>query len=259
MWTRTRPVGLHRRPAVLTATVAATVAAGLLLTGCSGNGGDPSAASPTDSTSSSAAESSPADLASGLLPAAAFGADASVRAVSPEQLKQGAGVAATAGEDLQITPAECVAAVKETQPSLDAFDDVAAEMATVGTTATVEMLVRGGPIKNAVAQLAEAATRCPQAEVTSPQIGRATITFQQLPVPDLGDGAAALQYTTTATGPDGSQITIPSLIGGVQDGDRLVMLITLQAQPGAPGAALDSAAFTALLQQAHETQADALG
>jgi hypothetical protein len=256
---RTRLVRPHRRPALVTAPAAAAVAAVVLLTGCGGNGGGTSAASSSEATSSSAAETSPPDLASGLLPADAFGPGASVRAVSPEQLKQGTGFAATAGKDLRITPAECAAAVKDTQPSLDAFDDVAAETATVGTTATVEMLVRGGPIKNAVAQLAEAATRCPQAQVTSPQIGQATITFQQLPVPDLGDGAAALEYTTTATGPDGSQMTIPSLVGGVQDGDRLVMLIMLQAQPGAPGAALDPTAFTALLQQAHETQADALG
>jgi hypothetical protein len=110
-----------------------------------------------------------------------------------------------------------------------------------------------------VTQLAEAAQRCPTAQVTSPQIGQARITFQNLPAPPLGDGAAVLQYTTVVSAPDGTQVTIPTLIGAVQDGNRLVMLITLPAQPGAPGAVPDPAAFTALLRQAYQAQADALG
>jgi hypothetical protein len=82
--------------------------------------------------------------------------------------------------------------VKGTQPSFDAFDDVVAQSATIGSAATVEVLVRGGPIKDAVEQLSAAAERCPQAQITSPQIGQAAVTFEALPVDDLGDGAALL-------------------------------------------------------------------
>lgn len=254
MRARIRRPGVHRRGTRLTAAVAAAV----VLTGCGANGTGGSAASSSEVTSSAAARTSGPDLASGLLPADAFGPGASVVALSAEQLKKGAGFAATAGKDLQVTPEECAVAVEETQPRLDEFDDVAAETATVGTTATVEMLVRGGPTKNAVRRLAAAATRCPQAQVASPQIGQAMITFQRVPVPDLGDGATALQYTTVATGTDGAQVTIPTFIGAVQDGNRLVILMTLQGRPGAPGAAPDPAAFAALLQRAHQIQADAL-
>jgi hypothetical protein len=242
--------------------LAVGAAAVVLLTGCSSGEFREAAGSSTSASSSSAssaAETSAPDLASGLLPPDAFGPGASVRAVPPDQLKQGAGFAASAGADLQITPEACHAAVQDTQPRLDEFDDIAAQAATVGQTATVEMLTRGGPTKNAVTQLAEAAQRCPQAQATSPKIGQARITFQNLPTPSLGDGAAVLRYTTVVSAPDGTQVTIPTLIGAVQDGNRLVMLITLPAQPGNQDAAPDPAAFTALLQQAYETQADALG
>ncbi|MGO8609989.1 hypothetical protein ACC848_44340, partial [Rhizobium johnstonii] len=77
-----------------------------------------------------------------------------------------------------------------TQPDLKDFDDVAAVSATVGTTVTVEMLVRGGPIEGSVAQLADAPERCPEAQISSPDIGEATVLFEDVPVADLGDGAA---------------------------------------------------------------------
>jgi hypothetical protein len=255
MATRTRPA--HRRR--VAGVLGAGLASAALLVGCGAGGGSGTAAGSSGATSSSAAQTSAADLASGLLPAAAFGPDAAVTAISPKQLQKGAGIAASAAGDLQITPEGCAAAVKGTQPPLDAFDDIAAQSATAGATATVEVLVRGGPIRDSVAQLAEAAQRCPQAQISSSQIGQATVTFQDLPVDGLGDRATALQYTTTATAPDGTQVTVPSLIGGVQDGDRLVILIALQAKPGDPGAAVDPATFTALLRQAYQVQADALG
>ena len=243
-----------RSALVLTAVVA-------LGTACGGGDKDGKDAASTTAASSSAEESPVADLASGLLPADAFGADASVVAISPEQLEQGAGLAASGAEGLQITPEECAVAVEGTQPDLDAFDDVAAQSATGASSTTVEMLVRGGPTKDAVAQLATAAERCPQAQVTSPEFGQATITFEQLPVDDLGDGAALLRYTTAVTGPDGSSLTVPALIGAVEDGDRLLILMNLEttALTGGGGAApADPAAFADLLAQAYEAQAAAL-
>jgi len=248
------PVGARRRAGrLLTGTVAL-----VLVAGCAGGDGDDTEATGSPATSSSDAPKAEPDLASGLLPAEAFGPDAAVTAVSPQLLEKGAGFAASAGENLQVSPEACVMAVKGTQPALDDFDDVAAQTATVGTTVTVEMLIRGGPTKNAVSQLAEAATRCPEAQVTSPQFGQATLTFQELPVPDLGNGAAVLQYTATIAAPDGTVMSLPTLIGAVQDSDRLVMLITAQVESPAPGTAPDPAAFGALLREAYETQAAAL-
>ncbi|MGY1804455.1 hypothetical protein ACI78T_14345 [Blastococcus sp. SYSU D00922] len=241
--------------------ILAVAASALLVTGCgSDDGGDESASS--SSPSSSAAEESPeADLASGLLPADAFGADASVVAISPEQLAQGAGLAASGAEDLQITPEECAVAVEGTQPDFDDFDDIAAQSATTGSGTTVEVLVRGGPTKDTVGQLEESAARCPQAQLTSPDIGSATITFEPLEVDDLGDGAALLRYTTAVTLPDGTQPTVPALIGAVQDGDRVLILMNLETAALAGGGAAapaDPAAFADLLAQAYEAQAAAL-
>ena len=85
-----------------------------------------------------------------------------------------------------------------------------------------------------------------------------TVTFEQLPVPDLGDGAAALRFTTVVALPDGTQVSVPALLGAVEDGDRVVVLTSFAADPAAAGVPLDVAAFTSLLEQAYETQADAL-
>lgn len=251
-----------------TARVRAVLATGLasaaLLTACSGDdaSSDASDTAPRSSAAgSSATEEALPDLASGLLPADAFGPEATVVAVSLAQLQQGAGLAASGAEGLEITPPECATAVEGTQPQLDDFEDVAAQSATTGSSATVEVLVRGGPIEDSVALLAEAAQRCPQAQITSPQIGQATVTFEALPVADLGDGSAMLRYTTAVALPDGTSVTVPALIGAVEDGDRLLILMNLQPSgPGVPGGpATDPAAFADLLEQAYETQAEALG
>lgn len=259
------PARSLRRPRGVLA--AATLTATVVLTACGGDDdSDPAAgSSATESSteSSSGAEENQPDLASGLLPADAFGPEATVVAISPEQLSQAAGLAAGAG-DIQVTPEECATAVAGAQPDFGDFEDVAAQAATIGSSATVEVLVRGGPIDDAVGQLADAAQRCPAATISSPEIGEAAVTFESLPVDDLGDGAAVLRYTTALALPDGTQTTIPTLIGAVQDGDRLLMLISLDAgavagTAGAPPAPpQDPAAFAGLLEQAFQTQADAL-
>lgn len=242
--------------------VLALAATATLLAGCGGGDGDGEEAAGSSPASSSAAEESPtADLASGLLPADAFGPDASVVAISQEQLAQGAGLAASSSADLQITPEECAVAVEGTQPDFEDFDDIAAQSATTSSGTTVEVLVRGGPTKDTVAQLEEAAARCPQAQVTSPDIGEATITFEPLEVGELGDGAALLRYTTAVNLPDGTQATVPALIGAVQDGDRVLILMNLETAAIAGGGAaapVDPAAFADLLEQAYEAQAEAL-
>jgi hypothetical protein len=252
----------RRSRGVLTAGLATCLASAALLTACAGGGGSDDAAASSSPSESEAEETPAPDLASGLLPADAFGPEASVVSITLEQLQQGAGAVAANAEGVEITPEACAAAVQGTQPSFDDFGDVAAESATIGSAVTVEVLVRGGPTKDAVDELADAAERCPEAQITSPQIGQATVTFEALPVDDLGDGAALLRYTTTVSLPDGTQATVPALIGAVQDSDRLVVLMNLDAGAATPGgtpaAPQDPAAFAGLLEQAYEVQADAL-
>jgi hypothetical protein len=259
----TTTFGVMRSSARRTYGALALTASVLLLPAC--GGGDDGEAAGSSSAASSSAEETPApDLASGLLPADAFGPDASVISITAEQLQQGAGLAAANAEDLQITPEECAASVEGTQPQFDDFDDVAAQSATSGSATTVEVLVRGGPTKDTDDLLEAAAERCPQAQITSPQFGQATITFESLEVDDLGDGAALLRYTTAVALPDGTQATVPALIGAVQDGERLLILMNLETSAlsgggAAAGAApVDPAAFADLLAQAYEAQAEAL-
>jgi hypothetical protein len=230
----------------------AVLAAAALLAGCGGGAADEASSSTPPSSSPASAEP---DLASGLLTAEAFGPDAAVQSVSPEQLEQGAGLAAGL-EDLQVTPEECLAAVEKTSPKFEEFGDVAAVSATAGSLATVEVLVRGGPTQDAVTQMTESAQRCPQAQITAPEFGSAAIAFESLPVDDLGDAAGLLRYTTTVSLPDGTQATIPALVGAVEDGDRLLILTSLDT--AGTGPAPDPTAFAALLREAYETQAAAL-
>lgn len=248
------------RPFRLRGLLAAGLLSTAVLTGCGGDDAVDEPRSDSDAKASEASEKEEpeADLASGLLGADAFGPTAVVTAVSPEQLEQGAALSGDV-DDVQVTPPECDAAVQGTQPDLDDFDDVAAVSATEETTVVVEMLVRGGSVEGSVDQLAEAAQRCPAAQISSPATGNATVTFEALPVPDLGDGAAALRFSTVVSLPDGTQATVPALLGAVEDGDRLVVLTSLAVDPtGAAAVPPDAAAFTALLEQAYETQADAL-
>ncbi|NEK85645.1 hypothetical protein GCU60_07700 [Blastococcus saxobsidens] len=238
----------------------AGLATALVLVGCGGGDSEEAASSSaaTSSAEESSAEEPASDLAQGLLPAEAFGPDATVTAVSPDQLELGAGV--VAGQDVQVEPESCRASVESTQPDLTEFDDVAAQSASAGSVATVEMLLRGGPTDDVAALLREAAERCPQATITSPQFGEATLTFENLPVDELGDGAALARLTTAVAAPDGSQVSVPTLIGMVEDDDRLLVLVTVVVDPTAgEGAGTDPAEFAALLEQAYETQADALG
>lgn len=255
-------MSLRSRPSRLRGLVAAGLLSTLVLTGCGGDDdadAEPRATSSGKSAEASEKEEAEPDLASGLLGADDFGPNAVVAAVSPEELAQGAGLAASF-EDVVVTPEACGATVEGTQPDLDDFDDLAAVSATEGTTAVVEMLVRGGPVEGTVEQLADAAERCPEAQISSPEIGQATVRFEQLPVADLGDAAAAVRYTTVVALPDGQELAVPALLGAVQDGDRLIVLTSLAVDPtGAGVPPLDAAAFTVLLELAYDTQADALG
>ncbi|MGY1792919.1 hypothetical protein ACI796_02895 [Geodermatophilus sp. SYSU D00525] len=237
------------RRAVLAAT------AGLLtvplLAAC---GGDEVRGTASPASPSSSSPSAGTDLAPGLLPAEAFGPGAQVTPLTEAQLEQGAAVAGGATEDLQVTPPECEPAVQGTSPSFDEYDDVAAQVAVAGTVTTVQALASGGPAEDAPAGFGQHLEQCREVQVSAPQIGTVTIAFAELDVPDLGDGSAGISYTTTVTGPDGQQLTVPALVGTVQDGERVVVLLRTDTSGGRP----DLTAFTGLLEQAYETQAAAL-
>lgn len=242
------------RPVLLLAT-------GLLLAGCTGvaeGSASPAAGStsaPDSSSSSASAEPSDddaEDLSAGLLPADAFGPGAVVTELTEAQLQQGASVVPDSA-DLTITPESCAAAVQDSQPGVEDLDGFAAQSIESGGTSTVELLTTGGPDEDPVGTLSDVATTCPQATVSSPELGSVTLTFTALPVPALGDGSAAVAYTTTVPGPGGALLTIPAAIGLVQDGDRLLTLVSLGTT-----APVDPAQFAALLQQAFDHQAGAL-
>ncbi len=251
MWT------LRRRAGGLTAALACAA----LLGACSG-GDEASSESAAGSSTSGPASSSPAaedsgsedgGLAEGLLPAEAFGAGATVIPLSREQLAQGAGLAPDP-ESVTITPESCAAAVEGTQPQIEDYDEVAAQSATVGSTTTAQVLMQGEATEGAVDTLGRAVANCPRAQVSSPELGEVGLTFEGLDAPDLGDAATAVRYTTTVT-QGGQEVSIPALVGVVQDGDRVISLLTIATDGSQP----DAIAFASLLEHAFEVQAEALG
>jgi hypothetical protein len=248
---RRRPPSRSRRAVLLASGLAATLA------GCGSDEVPGQASAGSSSASSSAAASSGAladaeDLSAGLLPARAFADGTVLTPVTREQLQQQSQVVGGTQEGLTVTPESCTRAVQGTQPGLDGVDGLAAQTAALGPDVTVEVLAAGDAVADSVDRLTSGIADCPQATVTSPQFGTATIAFTTVDAPDLGDGAAVVSFTTSVT-TDGQAVTVPALIGVVQDGDRVVTLVSTSVT----GAA-DPAPFLALLQQAYEHQADAL-
>ena len=245
------------------AALARGVCCVVLVAAC-GSGDDATAnaaaSSSSMSASASASSSAPAEpteqssrLAAGLLPAEAFGEEATVIPLSRQQLRQSAGLAADP-TDLDVSPQICAEVLSGTQPPVDDYEDVAAQGVTVGATTTVEVLLEGKVTTRAVETLAQAVESCPEAMVSSPELGEATLTFENLDAPDVGDAVAVVRYTTTLT-QGGQEVSVPALARLVQDGDRLVTLLTIATDGSSP----DAAAFASLLEQAFEVQAEELG
>jgi hypothetical protein len=240
---------------------AAVLACAVVLAACGsdeppGGAADSPSSSPPASTSSSAPAQSTEEssrLTPGLLPADAFGKQATVVPLSREQLRRSAGLAADPA-DLEVSPKSCTDVLSSTQPPIDDYDDAAAQGATVGATTTVEVLLQGEETSKAVATLAQAVESCPEAQIRSPEVGEATLTFETLDAPDVGDAVAAVRYTTTLTR-NGQEVSVPALVGLVQDGDRLITLLTIATDGSSP----DASTFTSLLEQAFEVQAEELG
>lgn len=235
-----------------TTLLATGLVAGAVLTGCA-SGADVREAAATGTPSPSA--SAGVDLTAGLLPAEAFGPDARVVPVSGEQLSRGALPGMGAPADVEVTPESCTAALQALpmqQPP--AAEDLAAQVAVRGTTYTAELLAVAGPAAELVGRVPELVDQCPQVTVSSPEHGSATVDLATFDVPDLGDAVVGVSVEVVATEPGGAQREASGLVGLVRDGDRVVALATGDRE----GAGADRAAFTALLEQAYDVQADAL-
>lgn len=246
----------------------ATVAAGALLTGCAGqhasNGGTAAGSSSSSGTaassSSSGARTSP--LSKGLLPASAFG-QATVVSLTLQQFKQAAAGKLSQASGLQVSPPQCAGALHTTQPDVDQVKDAVAQSATQQGTATIEAIMTGSGIDGAAGKLKAAMSSCPKIDISSPQLGTATITFTPLDVSGVSDQAAGAQYTLTITPPNHAPVTLPALIAVAQDKDRLVLLMTVAAGDAAAGggtapAPPDANAFTALFGKAYAAEKKAL-
>ncbi len=238
-----------------TALLATGLVAGAVLTGCA-SGADvreaASTAAPSPSAEAAAATSAAPDLAAGLLPVEAFGPGARVLPVSGEQLSRSALAGMGSPTGVEVTPGSCTAALQALpvhQPP--AAEDLAAQVAVRGTTYTAELLAVAGPAAELVGRVPELLARCPQATVSSPEHGDATVDLATFDVPDLGDAAVGVSVEVVVTEPGGVQREASGLVGLVRDGDRVVTLATGDRE----GAQPDRAAFTALLQQAYDTQA----
>jgi hypothetical protein len=242
------------RRARRTTLLATGLVAGAVLTGCA-SGADVREAAATGTPSPSAEAASGVDLSAGLLPAEAFGPDARVVPVSGEQLSRDALAGMGSPADVEVTPESCTAALQALpvqQPP--AAQDLAAQVAVQGTTYTAELLAVAGPGAELVGRVPELVDQRPQVTVSSPEHGSATVDLATFDVPDLGDAAVGVSVDVVATEPGGAQREASGLVGLVRDGDRVVALATGDRE----GADPDRAAFTALLEQAYDVQAETL-
>jgi hypothetical protein len=191
-----------------------------------------------------------------------------------QQFQQATASKLSQASDVKVDPPQCADALKSTQPDTDNVKDLVAEAATTQGggqgMATIEAIMTGDAANGAVEKLNAAIKNCPKITITSPKIGQATVTFDKLDVSKIVDQAAAAKFTTTLTPPGHSAVTVPALIGAVQDGDPLVLLVNAavnttggatqsSGQPASPSVdPPDTAAFTSLLRKAYTTEKSAL-
>jgi hypothetical protein len=210
-------------------------------------GGSSSSSAPAGATEERA---SVEELTAALLPAEAFGPGAQVTTVNVQQLATNPGAISP---EAAIDPDTCTEGVGGTQPAFTPDDGtIVAQTALTETGATVEVLVDAEDIEGITPQLADLVAQCPQVTVEAPDGSTATIDFAALDVPDVGDSSEAVTADLTLTAPDGTNLTLTSLLAVAVDGDRLLFL-----QQSAPTSTPpDAAAFTALFQDAFEVQQD---
>ncbi len=201
-----------------------------------------------------------------LLPAAAFGDDATVVALTLEQLGAagsgwggwgggwpgpwygGGDRSSDRGGEVTVEPAACQAAID----ALPAFDadavTLAAQAARTPQTQTVQVLAESPDVAALQVPFDELVAACSTITSSGPWGWSTTVQVRPLDVPELGQQSGGVSVTVDATGED----SVGVLVGFVVDGSRGLLL----AQSAAPDeAAPDPAAFTALLTEAAEAAA----
>ncbi len=258
-----------RRPRRLTAPLAA-IAVAVLLSSCADRpaGGEAAATGSTSAGSTSASSgsasasssgSAPAgedrasaeELTAALLPAEAFGPGAQVTTVNVQQLATNPGAISP---ESTIDPDTCTEGVGGTQPAFTPEDGtIVAQTGVTDTALTVEVLVDAEDIEGLTPDLADLAAQCPQVTVNAPDGSTATVDFTALEVPDVGDFSEAVSANLALTAPDGTNITLTSLLAVAVDGDRFLFL-----QQSAPTSTPpDPVAFATLFTDAFDAQHDA--
>lgn len=239
----------HHLPGLLAAAGAV-----VLLSACAEepSSGETGATSSSSASASATEERASAeDLTAALLPAEAFGPGAQVTTVNVQQLATNPGAISP---ESTIDPDTCTEGVGGTQPAFTPEDGtIVAQAAVTETGATVEVLVDAEDIEALTPQLADLVGQCPQVTVDAADGSTATIDFAALDVPDVGDSSEAVTATLALTGPDGTNLTLTSLLAVAVDGDRLLFL----QQSGPTSTPPDPAAFAALFEDAFEAQREA--
>ncbi|MGY1668985.1 hypothetical protein [Geodermatophilus sp. SYSU D00710] len=219
-------------------------------------------------------QSAGADLRDRLLPASAFGEDATVVSLGAEQL--GAGGSGWGGwpgqwrywgpgdhdhdhdhdhghdrdgvdawDEVAVEPAACQA-VLEALPDWDEEADgltLAAQAARTPQTQTVQVLADSPQLEGLQLPVDQLLAECSSVSATGPWGWSTTAEVTRLDVPQLGEQSAGVQVTVDRAGEE----TVSVLVGIVVGGSRGLVL----AQSAAPDAAApDPAAFTALLTEA---------
>jgi hypothetical protein len=261
----------------ITGVIAATMTVGVLIAGCAEKGSDQAASSSapsssgTSSSSSASAGAAQSPLSKGLLPAAAFGGNATVASMTVEQFQQQTSGQLGTATDLQVQPPQCRDALKSTQIDAGQIKELVAQTATTEgasgqASVTVEAIATGDATTGAVDELKSTLANCSKVTATSAQLGQVSVQFSAVDVSGVGTQAAAVSYTTTITPPGRAPVSVPVLLGEVKDGTRLVLLLTANANganvngSGGPApAAPDPSAFTALFKKAYSTEHQQLG
>jgi hypothetical protein len=269
------------------AALGAGLVAGAILTGCahSETGTATAAATGPAETSAAPASESDSDLAAGLLPAEAFGEGAEVVQLPLDDMPAfdhwddgwNHWNPWWQDDEEDVTPPECLAALEEAAEESGGVQDAAGQFARTDGVRTVEVLAVPDAPVNAVEQFQAVVGACGSASF-SEQHGHAGMTGQVSveELPGLPEGMAGVSVTFSGDFPGGSW-SATALAGVAQDGDRVLALVqTSDHRHGldfhdldspdmdspdldaTDGDALDPEAFTALLQQAYDVQADAL-
>jgi len=236
------------RSLVRRSALGAVLAGAAVLTACGTSAGG-AAAPVSDAAATGSAPVSTDQLGDALLPAAAFGDDATVVGLSLEQLGALPDLAGLP-DGATVQPALCGTALTLASTLTGSGDDLptlVAQGAFTTAVRTLEVLADGPALDGLDLPVDQLLATCSTVTVTAADGTATTVALTALDVPDLGDTATGLQVTVTH--PAGS---VSALVGVVGAGSRALLL----AQSGAAGAAPDQAGFTALLTQAADAAQD---